>query len=167
MVKSRAGRVAVLAALLVVGLCAPLAQPARAATTNYSGSLASGAAKTYTVPVTAGQVITANLTWSASADLNISLKNPSGAVVAKAFSTPPAGPEKVAYVVPSAGTYIVAVSSKTGSASRPPKSSVSARSRSGEVATAAPRRIVPSRTAIETIRSRWSTPRPSRYAAST
>ena len=116
MVKVRAGRVAALAALLVVGLCAPLAQPARAATTNYSGSLSSGAAKTYLVPAAAGEVITANLTWSATADLNISLKNPSGAVVSKAFSTPTAGPEKLSYVVPTAGTYVVAASSKTGSA---------------------------------------------------
>ena len=81
-----------------------------------SGTAAAGQpAKIFNVAAATGNAITANLTWSGNADLQLSLKNPSGAVVATGYSTPKVQPEKIIHKALATGTYKLVVTSKVGS----------------------------------------------------
>jgi hypothetical protein len=110
-------RAVALMTLVVATLVAPLANEARAlGPFNFTGTAASGAAaKIFNVSAANGNAITATLNWSGNADLQLSLKNPSGAVVATGFSTPKVQPEKIVHKALATGTYKLVVTSKTGS----------------------------------------------------
>jgi hypothetical protein len=117
MFRIRPGRLGVAVLLALIGVVVPLARPADAASFTCPSGTASagGGAKICNIAVNSGDFITATLTWSGNANLQLSLKNPANAAVANGFSTPPVGPEKVVYKAPSAGTYHLIVTSKTGS----------------------------------------------------
>jgi len=88
-------------------------------TETFTGSVGfnrNGASQTYSITVTSAGPISASLTWSAKADLDLYLYSPSGALLASSTTRSRSGPEQISYAVPSAGTYTLKVAAASGKA---------------------------------------------------
>ena len=113
---SRAG-IAAWAVLLVVALASAI-RPAVAVTQTFTGSVDAGGTVTrvHTFTVTELGTISATLDWStASADLSLFLKNPSGVIVATSASS--RKPESITYDATVTGSWKINVKARTGASS--------------------------------------------------
>lgn len=108
---------ATLASVLVAGATVVVsAAPAGAASTTFTGTVTAGgtAFKAHPLTVSAAGTITASLDWEqASANLQLQLKDPSGALVARAFTSNK--PEVITYEATQTGTYKLGVKAASGS----------------------------------------------------
>lgn len=86
-------------------------------TERFTGSVSSsGTASTYFyLDVTDPGTVSLNLSWSATADLDMYLYNPSGTEVARAYTT--SNPENISYNATTTGRYKVKVTAYSGSTS--------------------------------------------------
>lgn len=109
-VKAKKGTGAYVASLSKAGCDANTQQ-------TFTGSVAAGgdAWNAHEIDLLAGAALSATLTWSTSADLNLFLKSPDGTLVASATTN--TSPETLSYTADSSGTWKLGVKAKSGSAS--------------------------------------------------
>jgi hypothetical protein len=108
---------AAVAALVVATVAVAVAgDPASAASTTFTGTVTAGgtAFKSHSLSVSSAGTITASLDWEqTSANLQLQLKDPSGVLVAKSFTSD--RPEVITYDATKVGTYKLGVKAASGS----------------------------------------------------